>query len=102
MQSRERRAFPRHPAQGRATIHHPGTSRAAASGELFDISAGGVCIMLRDPPEVAEQVSLELQNPAQRVSVRVAGEVAHVTPHKSGWYRVGCAFQDGSLDICSW
>lgn len=58
--------------------------------------------MLQEPPELDEQVSLELHNAARRVSVRVAGRIAHVTPHESGWYRVGCSFQNGAIDICSW
>lgn len=78
------------------------SSSAAATGELFDISVGGVCIMLQQPPAVNEQVSLELHNPSRRVSVRVTGQVAHVTPHKSGWYRVGCSFENGAVDIQSW
>jgi hypothetical protein len=103
MDPKNRRAFPRYPAQGRGTITRQGPVLAPpASGAIFDISAGGVCIRLQDPPEVDEQVALELDNPLRHARVRVAGRVAHVTPENNGWYRVGCCFHPGRLDIHSW
>lgn len=90
MYPRERRACARHAAEGRGTIAWGEST--SSSGILLDISAGGACLRLRNPPHVGEHVSLELHNPYRQAHMRVAAQVAHTTPDKDGWFRVGCSF----------
>jgi len=63
--------------------------RFGIKGELRDISATGLGLLMKSPLEPNEQIKIQLTNVIQRVEKEVRGAVRHSTLQEDGTYRVG-------------
>ena len=88
----DRRAFPRPEGDGRVlVIREIDPMCRALEGHLRDVSAGGIAIDVRTPIAVGEFVSIEVENPVQKVKVMLRGQVRRLEEVQGGWYQLGCS-----------
>ena len=86
----DRRSVPRRRGSASALIFRESdTMRFGIKGELRDISATGLGLLMKSPLEPNEQIKIQLTNVIQRVEKEVRGAVRHSTLQEDGTYRVG-------------
>lgn len=86
----ERRVTPRRSGSASALIiRESDTMRFGIKGELKDISATGLGLIMETALNPQEQIKIQLTNVIQRVEKEVRGAVRHSTLQEDGTYRVG-------------
>lgn len=58
-------------------------------GEVANISAGGVGLLLRAPLEDKETILIEIREPG-KICMNLAADVVRQETHDNGWSMVGC------------
>jgi hypothetical protein len=86
----------------RLTIRHPApkttTTAIAVSPPLqkvrvYDVSEGGLALILPHAPAVGEAIYLQVSNDALGFTYDRAAEVRHTRPYQRGTWLVGLAFE---------
>ena len=76
----DRRRLSRYPGNARVLIYRTtDMMRREISGNLKDVSLGGIGLLTKEPFAADESLSVTLINEVQRVNKQVAGIVRHVT-----------------------
>jgi len=90
VQGDERRSTPRRRGSASALIiRESDVMRFGVKGELRDVSATGLGLVMESPLEPNEQIKIQLTNVIQRVEKEVRGAVRHSTLQEDGTYHVG-------------
>jgi hypothetical protein len=95
----ERRAFVRYPCD-LETNCHPLTAGAGPewSGQVADVSRGGVGLILSRRFELKTLLAIELQSRTGQFTRRVFGRVVHVQRRDDGAWLLGCALANELSD----
>jgi len=88
-----RRMMPRRPTKGVARVlRETDHMRLGIIARAYDISVGGIGIIISEELDLKEQVKIELRNDIQRFTKTVRGIVRHKRPRKDGGFVVGIEF----------
>jgi c-di-GMP-binding flagellar brake protein YcgR len=89
----ERRVWVRHPAELNTTCQAAdGTGSEPLSAVVRNISQGGISLLLGQPFEPGEMLSIELPGPGEGTNYTVLACVVHVSAQGDDEWIVGCTF----------
>jgi DNA-binding response OmpR family regulator/c-di-GMP-binding flagellar brake protein YcgR len=94
----QRRRHPRVPVSGKAFVSVAGRLQRAIEAEVIDLSEGGVCLVLAEPPMRGAALHLEVQAHSEGRQLRFHGEgsvrsIVAFTQQGEPRYRVGVQLQ---------
>jgi DNA-binding response OmpR family regulator/c-di-GMP-binding flagellar brake protein YcgR len=94
----QRRRHPRVPVSGKAFVSVAGRLQRAIEAEVIDLSEGGVCLVLAEPPMRGAALHLEVQAHSEGRQLRFHGEgsvrsIVAFTQQGAPRYRVGVQLQ---------
>lgn len=94
----QRRRHPRVPVSGKAFVSVAGRLQRAIEAEVIDLSEGGVCLVLAEPPMRGAALHLEVQVHSEGRQLRFHGEgsvrsIVAFTQQGAPRYRVGVQLQ---------
>jgi DNA-binding response OmpR family regulator/c-di-GMP-binding flagellar brake protein YcgR len=94
----QRRRHPRVPVSGKAFVSVAGRLQRAIEAEVIDLSEGGVCLVLAEPPMRGATLHLEVQAHSEGRQLRFHGEgsvrsIVAFTQQGEPRYRVGVQLQ---------
>jgi DNA-binding response OmpR family regulator/c-di-GMP-binding flagellar brake protein YcgR len=94
----QRRRHPRVPVSGKAFVSVAGRLQRAIEAEVIDLSEGGVCLVLAEPPMRGAALHLEVQAHSEAGQLQLQGEgtvrsIVAFTQQGAPRYRVGVQLQ---------
>jgi DNA-binding response OmpR family regulator len=94
----QRRRHPRVPVSGKAFVSVAGRLQRAIEAEVIDLSEGGVCLVLAEPPMRGAALHLEVQAQSEAGQLQFQGEgtvrsIVAFTQQGEPRYRVGVQLQ---------
>jgi DNA-binding response OmpR family regulator/c-di-GMP-binding flagellar brake protein YcgR len=94
----QRRRHPRVPVSGKAFVSVAGRLQRAIEAEVIDLSEGGVCLVLAEPPMRGAALHLEVQAHSEAGQLQFQGEgtvrsIVAFTQQGAPRYRVGVQLQ---------
>jgi DNA-binding response OmpR family regulator/c-di-GMP-binding flagellar brake protein YcgR len=94
----QRRRHPRVPVSGKAFVSVAGRLQRAIEAEVVDLSEGGVCLVLAEPPMRGATLHLEVQAQSEAGQLQFQGEgtvrsIVAFTQQGAPRYRVGVQLQ---------
>lgn len=94
----QRRRRPRVPVSGKAFVSVAGRLQRAIEAEIVDLSEGGACLVLAEPPMRGAALHLEAQTQSELGALRFQSEgsvrsIVAFTQHGAPRYRVGVQLQ---------
>jgi c-di-GMP-binding flagellar brake protein YcgR len=94
----QRRRHPRVPVSGKAFVSVAGRLQRAIEAEVADLSEGGVCLVLAEPPMRGATLHLEVQAQSEAGQLQFQGEgtvrsIVAFTQQGEPRYRVGVQLQ---------